>query len=262
MSDMPLLVSVDGPIATLTLNRPAAGNAIDLPLAQALMKAAIRVDQDDTIRCVILTGTGRLFCAGGDLPSFAAAGDQVPAFLSELAGTLHMAASRLQRMAKPLLVLVNGPAAGAGLSLSLIGDIVIAARSAHFTTAYGSVGLSPDGGMSWLLPRLIGMRRAQEMIIANRRVTAEEAAGIGLITRMVEDGDLTAAGHEAARTLAAAPTRAVGAARNLLLDSFDGPLEAHLDRETRRIAASGATNDCREGVTAYLARRKPEFAGA
>lgn len=262
MSDTPLLVSVDGPVATLTLNRPAAGNAIDLPLAHSLLKAAIRVDQDDTIRCVVLTGAGRLFCAGGDLPAFAAAGDQVPAFLSELAGTLHMAVSRLQRMAKPLLVLVNGPAAGAGLSLSLIGDIVIAARSAHFTAAYGSVGLSPDGGMSWLLPRLVGMRRAQEMIIANRRVCAEEAAGIGLITRMVADADLMAAGAEAAQTLAASPTRAVGAARNLLLDSFTGPLEAHLDRETRHIAASGATHDCREGVAAYLARRNPTFTGA
>lgn len=261
MSDEPLLVSIDGPIATLTLNRPAAGNAIDLPLAQALMQAAIRVDQDATVRCVVLTGAGRLFCAGGDLPAFAAAGDQVPGFLSELAGTLHMAVSRLQRMAKPLLVLINGPAAGAGLSLSLIGDIVIAARSAHFTAAYGSVGLSPDGGMSWLLPRLVGMRRAQEMIIANRRVNAEEAAATGLITRMVEDADLSLAGAEAAQTLAIAPTRAIGAARNLLLDSFDGPLEAHLDRETRRIAASGATNDCREGVAAYFARRKPDFTG-
>lgn len=262
MTDTPLLFAIDGPIATLTLNRPAAGNAIDLPLAQALMQAAIRCDQDRTIRCVVLTGAARLFCAGGDLSAFAAAGDRVPAFLSELAGTLHMALTRLQRMEKPLLVLVNGPAAGAGLSLSLTGDIVIAARSAHFTAAYGGVGLSPDGGMSWLLPRLVGMRRAQEMIIANRRVSAEEAASIGLVTRMVEDGDLTAAGHEAARTLAAAPTRAVGAARNLLLDSFDGPLEAHLDRETRRIAACGATHDCREGVAAYLARRKPNFTGA
>lgn len=262
MNEEPLRVSIDGPVATLTLNRPAVGNAIDLPLAQALMRAAIRCDQDDSIRCVVLTGAGRLFCAGGDLSAFAAAGDQVPAFLSELAGTLHMAISRLQRMAKPLLVLVNGPAAGAGLSLSLIGDVVIAARTAHFTAAYGGVGLSPDGGMSWLLPRLVGMRRAQEMIIANRRVSAEDGAAIGLITRMVEDGDLASAGAEAISTLAAAPTRAVGAARNLLLDSFDGPLEAHLDRETRHIAACGATRDCKEGVAAYLDRRKPEFVGA
>lgn len=262
MTDTPLLFSIDGATARLTLNRPAAGNAIDLPLAQALMQAATRCDQDDSIRCVVLTGAGRLFCAGGDLSAFAAAGDRVPAFLSELAGTLHMAISRLQRMEKPLLVLVNGPAAGAGLSLSLIGDIVIAGQSAHFTAAYGSVGLSPDGGMSWLLPRLVGLRRAQDMIIGNRRVSADEAATIGLVTRMVADADLTAAGDEAIRSLVAAPTKAVGAARNLLLDSFDGPLEAHLDRETRRIAASGATNDCREGVAAYLTRRKPDFTGA
>ncbi|SNT07510.1 MULTISPECIES: enoyl-CoA hydratase/isomerase family protein [unclassified Azospirillum] len=262
MNEEPLLVTLDGPVATLTLNRPGVGNAIDLPLAQALMRAAIRCDQDDRVRCVVLTGAGRLFCAGGDLSAFAAAGDQVPSFLSELAGTLHMGISRLQRMAKPLLVLVNGPAAGAGLSLALIGDIVIAVRSAHFTAAYGSVGLSPDGGMSWLLPRLIGLRRAQDMIIANRRVHAEEAAGIGLITRVVEDTELVSAGAEAIRSLANAPTRAVGAARALLLDSFDGALEAHLDREARHITASAATRDCREGVAAYLGRRKPDFVGA
>jgi 2-(1,2-epoxy-1,2-dihydrophenyl)acetyl-CoA isomerase len=262
MTQSPLLFQVEGATATLTLNRPAAGNAIDLPLARAILAAAIRCDTDPAIRCVVLTGAGKLFCGGGDLPAFAEAGDQVAAFLSELAGTLHMAISRLMRMAKPLLVLVNGPAAGAGLSLSLIGDIVIAARSAHFTAAYGGVGLSPDGGMSWLLPRLVGLRRAQEMIIANRRVPADEAAAIGLITRVVEDDALAATGAEQAARLAAAATLALGAARALLLDSFDGPLEGHLERETRRIAASGTTADCREGVAAYLARRKPDFRGA
>ncbi|MDO6414083.1 enoyl-CoA hydratase-related protein [Sphingomonas sp. BIUV-7] len=261
MSEPPVLLSIDHAIATLTLNRPAAGNAIDLPLAQALLQAAIRCDSDPAIRCVVLTGAGKLFCGGGDIAGFATTTVTVPAYLSELAGTLHMAVTRLMRMAKPLLVLVNGPAAGAGLGLAICGDVVLAAQSAHFTAAYGGVGLSPDGGVSWLLPRLIGLRRAQEMLIANRRVGAEEAAAIGLVTRIVSDDDLIDEGLKQARTLAAAATNAVAAARALLLESYGGSLEGQLERETRSIAALSGTADSREGVAAFFDRRKPVFSG-
>jgi len=259
MSEVPLLLSIAGAVATITLNRPSAGNTIDLPLAQALVQAAIRCDNDPALRCVVLTGAGKLFCGGGDLASFAAAGEQVSAFLSELAGTLHMAVSRLMRMNKPLLVLVNGPAAGAGLSLALAGDIVLAARSAHFTAAYGAVGLTPDGGMSWLLPRLVGMRKAQEMILTNVRVGADEGERIGLVTRAVDDTALADEGARQAALLAASATGAIGRARALLLESYGGSFEGHLERETRSIAASGGTDECREGVGAFLARRKPDF---
>lgn len=261
MTQAPVLLSIDGAIATLTLNRPAAGNAVDLPMAYALLQAAIRCDTDPAIRCVVLTGAGKLFCGGGDIAGFAAAAGGPPAFLSELAGTLHMTSTRLMRMAKPLLVLVNGPAAGAGLGLAICGDIVLAAQSAHFTAAYGGVGLSPDGGVSWMLPRLIGLRRAQDMIIGNRRVGAEEAAAIGLVTRVVADGDLADEGLKQARSLAAAATLAVGAARALLLESYGGSFEGQLERETRSIAALSGTADSREGVAAFLARRRPEFSG-
>jgi hypothetical protein len=129
------------------------------------------------------------------------------------------------RMKKPLVVLVNGPAAGAGLSLALAGDITLAAKSAHFTGAYGALGLTPDGGMTWSLPRLVGRRRAQEIILSNRRVSAEEAAAIGLVTRVVADDALEAEGAELAANLARASTAAIGAARQLLLDSFGAKLE-------------------------------------
>lgn len=261
MSANPVLLHIDDTIATVTLNRPAMGNTVDMALAQGLLAAAIRCDQDEAIRCVVLTGAGKLFCGGGDLTAFAQVGDAIPAFLSELAGTLHMSISRLMRMRKPLLVLVNGPAAGAGLSLALIGDVVIAKDTAHFTASYGSVGLSPDGGMSWLLPRLVGMRRAQEIILSNRSVTAQQAADMGLITRLVSDGELAMEGSREAAILAAAPTSALAASRALLLESFDGSLETHLDREARSIAAAGGTSDCREGVAAFLERRKPDFQG-
>src|SRR3546814_554431 len=230
-----------------------------LPLARALLQAAIRCDTDPAIRCVVLTGAGKLFCGGGDVQAFSAAGDQVSSYLSELAGTLHMAVTRLMRMAKPLLVLVNGPAAGAGLSLAICGDMVLAARSAHFTAAYGMVGLSPDGGMSWLLPRLIGMRRAQAMIIGNQRVSANEAEAIGLVTRTVDDAALLSEGANLAEKLTSSATEAIGAARALLLESYDGALEAQLERETRSITARGASPECREGVAAFLGRRKPDF---
>ncbi len=250
---------VDGAVATLTLDRPAFGNTIDLPLARALLEAAIRCDQDEAIRCVVLTGSGKLFCGGGDISCFAAAGERMPHFLSELAGTLHMAVSRLMRMAKPLLVLVNGPAAGAGFSLALSGDVVLAARSAHFTAAYGGVGLSPDGGMSWLLPRLVGLRKAQEIILTNRRIGAEEAERIGVITRVVDDDALAAEGAAQAGRLAASATGAIGAARALLADSFGAALEQQLEREARSIAAASRSAECSEGVAAFLERRKPNF---
>lgn len=257
----PLLVTLEGAVATLTLNRPAAGNTIDLPLARALLDAAIRCDQDASIRCVVLTGTGKLFCGGGDLGGFAAAGEGISGYLSLLAGTLHMAISRLLRMRKPLLVKVNGPAAGAGLSLAIGGDVVIAARCAHFSAAYGAVGLTPDGGMSWLLPRLVGLRKAQEIILTGRRVGAEEAERIGLVTRVVEDAELDEAVEAQAQALAAAATGAIGAARGLLSESYGAGLEAQLEREARSIAAAGGSADCKEGVAAFLERRKPIFQG-
>lgn len=152
----PVLLTRDGGVATITLNRPDQGNAIDMDLARALGAAARDCAGDPAVRCVVLAGNGRLFCAGGDIASFAAAGDRAGAFLHELASALHEAALVLARMDKPLLTLVHGPAAGAGLSLALLGDVVLAGEAAHFTAAYSGIGLTPDGGMSWLLPRRRG----------------------------------------------------------------------------------------------------------
>jgi 2-(1,2-epoxy-1,2-dihydrophenyl)acetyl-CoA isomerase len=250
-----LALTVENSIATLVLDRPAVGNTIDMSLARALVDATVRCDEDEAIRCDVLTGRGRLFCGGGDVSAFAGAGDDLSAFLRELAGVLHEAISRLMRMKKPLVVLVNGPAAGAGLSLALAGDITLAARSAHFTAAYGALGLTPDGGMTWSLPRLVGYRRAQEIILGNRRVSAEEAAAIGLVTRVVADDALEAAGAELAANLARASTAALGAARQLLLDSFDAQLEDQLEREAQAIAAAGATPEARAAIAAFLAKR-------
>lgn len=255
----PLQFERSGGIAKLTLNRPAVGNAIDVPMARALMEAAIVCDEDDSIRCVLLGGTGRFFCAGGDVGAFAAAGAAVPSLIKEITAYLHMAIARLAHMGKPLVTAINGPAAGAGLSLAILGDIALAARSAHLTLAYTAIGLSPDGGSTWLLPRLIGMRRAQELVMMNRRVAAEEAASLGLVTRMVEDADLAAEAQAVASALAAGATFALGRSRNLLLASFASSLESQMDAESRAIAEASRSPQGREGITAFLEKRKPNF---
>lgn len=248
MTDPPVLLDVSGGIATVTLNRPHAGNAIDLPLARALLDAAVRCETDPAIRCVLLTGAGRLFCAGGDLEVFREAGDRIDAVLSELAGTLHMALNRFAAMRSPMVVLVNGPAAGAGMSLAIGGDIVLCTQSAHFTPAYGSVGLTPDGGMTWLLPRLVGMRRAQEILLLNRRVGAAEAQEIGMVTRVAADDALQAEGRQVCERLLQAPGNINGSVRALLRRTFHSGLADQLAHEEAAIVAAGASAETQETI--------------
>ena len=262
MSAEPVLFERDGAIVRLVLNRPEQGNAIDLDMARTLFAAAVRCDTDASIRCVVLTGAGRLFCAGGDVGVMAKAGDDAPAVVGELASTLHMAMARLARMQKPLLVLVNGPTAGAGLSLAIAGDVVIAGESSHFTAAYGAIGLSPDGGMSWLLPRLVGLRKAQDIILTNRRIKSDEAERIGLVTRTVADDALAAEREAVARPLAASATAALGAARALLTEAYTSGLETQMEREVRAISHAAGSAECKEGLAALFAKRKPDFEGA
>ena len=259
MTDSPVLCEIRGATAWLTLNRPAAGNTVDMPLAQALSDHARACAEDRAVRCVVLTGAGRLFCGGGDLGAMLQAGEDVPAYLAELAGTFHSAIATLANMEKPLVTLINGPAAGAGLSLAIAGDIVIAARSASFLAAYGSVGLSPDGGMSWTLPRLVGMRWAQKMILANHKVDAVTATAIGLASELAEDADLLATGQAWAERLAGLATGSIAKSRRLLQASFQNHLTDHLDLELNTIVAAGGSAECREGVSAFASGRAAQF---
>lgn len=251
---------IAGPIATIVLERPDVGNAFDIPMARELMEVAIRCEGDDAIRCVVLTGRGRFFCAGGDIQAFSGAGDKLPEFLREITAYFHAATSSLARMNKPLISAINGPVAGAGIGLAILGDIVLADPNAHFTLAYTAIGLSPDGGSTWLLPRLVGLRRAQELCLTNRRVGAAEAASIGLVTRVVEEGQLEAEAKTTAKQLAKSATTALGATRRLLAESLSNNLETQMDLESRTIAAQGATAEGCEGVKAFIEKRKPRFA--
>jgi len=254
-----LLQELQGGVLTLTLNRPTAGNAIDLELARALMLAAIQCDEDRSIRCVVLTGGGKLFCAGGDVASFAAAGEQTPSLIKEMTAYLHSAIARFARMEKPLITAVNGAAAGAGFSLAILGDIALASTAASFNLAYGSIGLSPDGGATWMLPRLIGLRRAQELMMTGQRLSAAEAAALGLVTRTVDATELTEEVAKLATRLAAGPTQASGRTRNLLLSSFSTSLETQMENEARAIAACAGGAEAREGIAAFLAKRAANF---
>ncbi len=258
MTEPTLIVERRDGAAWLTLNRPDAGNAIDLALAQALTATADELAADPAVRCVVLTGAGRLFCAGGDISAFANARD-ASAYLHALASTLHRAIATFAAMSKPLLVLVNGPAAGAGLSLALLGDIVIASERAHFTAAYPAIGLTPDGGMSWLLPRCVGLRRAQAMILTNERVSAPAAAALGIVTRVVDPGQLSAESKAMVDRLVAAPTAAIGGAKNLLLQGATATLLEQLDREATAIASAARRAESREGIAAFLAKRPADF---
>lgn len=249
-------------VATLTLDRPDAANAIDLALGRDLMHAAIRCDEDPAVRAVLLTGTGKMFCAGGDLKAFAAERKALPALLKELTVYLHAATSRFARMDAPLVVAVNGAAAGAGMSLALSGDLVLMAESAKLAMAYTAAGLSPDGSSTWFLPRLLGMRRTQELMLTNRRLSAAEALEWGLVSRVVPDEELAGAAAALARELAAGPTRAFGTVKTLLATAFQESLETQMELEARGIAAMAGTADGREGIDAFVGKRAPKFTGA
>jgi len=255
----PVLLDVRDGVARITLNRPERGNALNQPMADAFLDAALRCANDPEVRCVVLTGAGKMFCVGGDVGDFADSSAGIGAFLGRLAGTLHQAMTLLASMKKPMICLVNGPAAGAGLSMAISGDIVLAHPSAHFTAAYLGIGLTPDGGMTWLLPRLVGMRLAQDIILTNRRVGAVEAAAIGLLTRVVEDTALEREGAELAAQLASSAVASMGAARKLLHESFASGFASQMDRELSAIAMAGESAEGREGVSAFLQRRSPDF---
>jgi 2-(1,2-epoxy-1,2-dihydrophenyl)acetyl-CoA isomerase len=248
-------------VATLTLNRPDAYNALNLPLGRELFAASLELDEDPDVRCVVLTGSGRAFCAGGDVKDFVDNLGRIGAHIKELTTYLHGAISRFCRSDKPVIVAVNGVAAGGGFSLALSGDLVLAAESAKFTMAYSRIAASPDGSSSYFLPRLIGLRRAMELYFTNRVLTAREAAEWGMITRAVPDAELKGTVDALARELAQGPTRAFGTAKRLLHQSTWESLETQMELEAQGIAACGHTEDFRAGVTAFVEKRTPTFRG-
>ena len=261
MSYQHLILERVAHVATITLNRPEALNALDLALGRELFHAVLEVDEDPAVRCVVVTGAGKAFCAGGDVKGFADNLPRIGVLIKELTTYLHGAVSRLCRSDKPVIMAVNGVAAGGGFSLALSGDLVIAAESARFTMAYSKIAATPDGSSSYFLPRLIGLRRSLDLYLSNRVLSAREALEWGLVTRAVADAEFKPAVDALARELAQGPTRAFGAAKRLLHQSTWESLETQMELEAQAIAASGHTRDFATGVTAFANKQTPTFEG-
>jgi 2-(1,2-epoxy-1,2-dihydrophenyl)acetyl-CoA isomerase len=255
-------LTIDNQVATLTLNRPDAANSMNIDLSREVMLASIEIDENPSVRAVIITGSGRMFCAGGDLSAFAEDPSKASAIIKEITTYMHAAVARFARMQKPVIVAVNGMAAGAGFSLAVAGDLVLCADSAKFTMAYTGAGLSPDVSASYYLPRLIGMRKTQELMFTNKVLTADQAYDWGLVTEVVVAEQLQDSAQALANKLANGPTLAYGKIKQLLLSSSDNALESQMELEARGIATMANTNDGLEGVSAFLAKRKPVFTGS
>jgi len=254
---------VQDAVATITLNRPQAYNALNLALGRDLCTAAIEADEDRAVRCIVVTGAGKAFCSGGDVKDFADNLERIGVLVKELTTVFHGAISRLARSPKPVVMAVNGVAAGAGFSLAVAGDFVLATESARFTLAYAKIAAAPDGSSTWFLPRLVGYRRAMELYALNRSLTAREALDWGLLTRVIPDAEFAAAAQAFARELAAGPTAAIGRAKQLFRDSTHESLETQMELEAQAIAASGHTSDFKAGVTAFAGKQPaPRFTGS
>ncbi|MFB1297147.1 enoyl-CoA hydratase/isomerase family protein [Mycobacterium sp. pW049] len=246
-----------GSVARITLNRPDAANGMNDTMTRELADAAVRCDSPTT-KVVVITGAGRFFCAGGDLKDFAAAPSR-GRHIKGVADDLHRAISTFARMDAVVITAVNGVAAGAGFSLAVTGDLVLAAESASFTMAYTRVGLSPDGSSSYYLPRLIGIAKTKELMLTNRTLSADEASRWGLVTEVVDDDALAERTDQLAEKMAATAARSNGGIKALLLGTFANGLEEQMELEGRLIAQRAESADGREGVDAFLAKRKPEF---
>ncbi|MGH8712445.1 MAG: enoyl-CoA hydratase-related protein [Casimicrobiaceae bacterium] len=263
MSDDSILLGLDGAIATLTLNRPDSLNALDLAMMDALAAEASALAADDTVRCVVIRGAGRHFMAGGDIRTFAASLDAAPeerrSDFARIVRRVHGAIETLYRMPQPVVAAVHGAVAGFGLSLMCACDLVVAGDSSYFTSAYRHIGLTPDGGATYALPRIVGVKKAMEIVLLGERFGADEAKRIGLVNRVVPDAELATAAAALAAALAGGPVLAMRNDKRLVNQSLSQTLSAQLDAEASSFAACSATPDFVEGIAAFLGKRSPRF---
>lgn len=252
---------IESNVALVCLNRPDDGNALVPGMAQELRQVALYCQEDSDIRAVIITGNGKMFCAGGDVKEFASHGRDVGYYTKEITHPLHAAISQFNWMDAPVVGAINGTAAGGGFSLALAPDIAVAAESAKFTMAYTNTGLTPDGSSTFFLARMIGLRRAKELALLNPVLTAEQAVEWGFINRVVPDDMLMEETMEIAIKLARGPTHTIGETKRLLLNGTTASLETQMEMETRVIAKISTTEDGLEGIKAFTKKRTPKFTG-
>jgi 2-(1,2-epoxy-1,2-dihydrophenyl)acetyl-CoA isomerase len=259
MSTSTIDVETRGAVALVTINRPDSSNTLNLQVAMDLLAAAMTCGRSPSVRAVVLTGAGRNFCFGGDLRGMLAKGQSADAYLRELTTYLHEAISHFVRMDPPVIAAVNGTAAGAGVGLVAMADLAVCGASAKFNLAYTGVGLTPDAGTSFLLPRAIGVKRAMELMLLNRSLHADEARDWGLVNQVVPDDAVLSTALELGERLASGATQAFGRTKRLISHSL-GAFESQMVLERETIAASAGSAEGLEGISAFLEKRKPGYA--
>lgn len=259
MSYETLQITIKDRIASITLNRPERLNSFDMKLGHELYDVLQIVAQNDEIRAVVLRGTGKGFCGGGDVKEMHAAKDK-PRFLRDLTRAIHRCVIEIRTMEKPVIASVNGAAFGAGLSLALACDIIIAVKEAKMSTAFIGIGLAPGCGTQFVT-KLIGYQRACEYILTSKTFTAGEAYQLGMINKVVDADKLDVAVEDVVSAFRTLPPIAVGKAKMLINKSLDNDIISHLELESKTAAWSAGTEDFTEGVTAFVEKRKPAFKG-
>ncbi|HET6720469.1 MAG TPA: enoyl-CoA hydratase-related protein [Rhodocyclaceae bacterium] len=258
-----VLYETRGPLAVITLNRPGALNALNHEMIGGLAIATARAGDDPNVRVVLIRGGGDHFMAGGDLKWFREEIDgrhpDIEAHFQQTIDQVHASTQAIRNMDKPVIAVVHGAVAGFGLSLMLACDFALAADNAYFTLAYCHIGLSPDGGATWLLPRLVGLRKASELALLGERFDAGTAATLGLVNRVVPLAELNRDAEALAARLAAGPAAALARTKALLQSSFDHSLDQQLAAEKRAFAACAAEPDFAEGLAAFAEKRKARF---
>jgi 2-(1,2-epoxy-1,2-dihydrophenyl)acetyl-CoA isomerase len=248
-------------VGHVLLDRPDGANAVNPTLARELRDVVLEIAFDDAVRAVSITASGKVFCAGGDLKEFHAAGAGLPRMASDMLTDFHSAIYRMNRTPKPFVAGVNGSAGGAGLSIVSAFDLVVCGESAKFTMAYTRAGVTPDGTSTYFVARHIGLRRMLDLTLTNRVLSATEAEAWGLVNRVVPDDHVDAATAELAQQLADGPSWALGQAKRVVYAGYDAPLEQAGEQEGAAIAAAMATHDGQEGIAAFVERRSPRFIG-
>ncbi|NKI16398.1 enoyl-CoA hydratase [Spongiibacter sp. KMU-166] len=257
----PVLLSIDGPIAEITLNRPDSLNAVNVEMAVALRDVVAELGERKDVRVVLLQGAGRVFMAGGDLNYFRAAEDKRAAS-DALIQPIHDAVAALSALPQIVVASLHGAVAGAGMSLAMIADLAVAEQGTVFNMAYAKVGNSPDCSGSWSLPRIVGLRKALEIALLSDDLSAEEALRLDLINRVADKGNGGLVAREMAERIAAMSPAAMANIKSLMRRSLDTSLEDQLDAEAKAFADTACTRDFSEALDAFFERRKPEFTGS